>query len=116
MGFSLGFGSKKSKSSSEETRDLAQTGTSQLKIDKEGIMAFIDEALSGAGGLAEIFGKEGAAGIYSSSVAKQEAGDLLGQIAGELAKLTGVTETTGTETGTVKTKGSSKSKSLSLGF
>lgn len=66
------------------------TKREQLQIDEEGILRLITNALSGEGGLADIFGAEKSSGIFNSSVAKQASGDLLAKISGELAKLTGV--------------------------
>lgn len=57
-------------------------------FDKRSLEMIIENVLA-QGGLAEIFTEENAAGIYNSSVAKQASGDLLGNIARELAILTG---------------------------
>lgn len=69
------------------------TTTERLKIDREGIDAIIADLLGGTQGLASIFSDEQVSGLFSSSVAAQASGDLISQIAGELAKLTGVKET-----------------------
>lgn len=102
--------------------NTSQSGTSrssgtideQLKIDKEGILKLITDALGGEGGLAEIFGKASASGIYNSTVAKQESGDLIARIAGELAKVTGVKTTTKKEEGEQTTAGTQSSESDGL--
>lgn len=78
-----------------------ETITSQLSIDEAGIMSFIDDILSGNQGLASIFSEEAASGLFSTTAAAQASGNLLSQIAGELAKLTGVK--TETKEGTVST-------------
>lgn len=75
----------------ERTRE--GTRTEQLVLDQTAIERLIEDALSGPGGLAEIFAGEQTAGIFGSSVAAQAAGDLTSKLVGELAKLTGVTET-----------------------
>ena len=75
--------------SSSGTTSTSGRISEQLQIDKEGIIEMISDVLGGEGGLADIFGKAGASGIYNATTAKQEAGNLLAQIAGELAKVTG---------------------------
>jgi len=67
-----------------------QTGkeSQYLDIDEAGVERIVQELLSGTGGLAEIFSGEQASGLYSSSVAAQESGDLVAKVAGEIAKLT----------------------------
>lgn len=59
-----------------------------LDIDEAGVERIVQELLSGTGGLAEVFSGEQASGLYSSSVAAQESGDLIAKVAGEIAKLT----------------------------
>lgn len=76
--------------------------TKQLEVDKEGILSFINDILSGNQGLAQIFSAEGGAGLYGSSGAKQGTEDLLAKIAGEIAKVTG--KETIAKTGTVATE------------
>lgn len=63
--------------------------TEQLEIDEAGILSFIEDALSSAQGLAQIFGAEQGAGLFGGSVATKETESLLAKIAGELAKVTG---------------------------
>lgn len=63
--------------------------TERLDISDVGIQSFIDDILSGNQGLKDIFSEEQAAGIFSSSVSAQASGNLLAQIAGQLAQLTG---------------------------
>ena len=61
---------------------IDRTLTEGLEIDEEGLLRLIDEALSGVGGLAEIFGLEAGAGLFGGSVATQQTTDLLAAIAG----------------------------------
>lgn len=75
-----------------------QRGTSQLELDQTAIDKIVQDVLGGGNGLANIFGGEQTAGIFNSSVAAQASGDLAANLVGELAKLTGKTVTTGTET------------------
>lgn len=82
------------------TEQTEGTTRETFKVDEAGVLKYIEDILSGTGGLADIFAAEGEAGIYESSVAKSGTEDLLTKIAGEIAKLTGtkVTETEGTAT------------------
>jgi len=67
-----------------------QRGTisEQLEIDEAGVQRIIQDILGSEQGLASIFSEENIAGIYSSSVASQASGNLLANLAGEIAKLT----------------------------
>lgn len=76
-----------------EAGGRGKTGSQQLQIDEAGIQRTIQSILGGAQGLASIFAGEQTAGIFSSSVAAQAAGDLSAQIVGEIARLTGKTVT-----------------------
>jgi hypothetical protein len=78
------------------------TQTERLKLDEAAIQKIIEDVLGGAEGLAGIFSKEQAAGVFDSSVAAQAAGDLASKLVGELAKLTAEKEVT--QTGTQVTK------------
>ena len=62
--------------------------TDRLKISQQAIDKIIADVLGGADGLASRFQGEQTAGIYSSSVAAQAAGDLTANLVGEIAKLT----------------------------
>lgn len=75
--------------STERTTNVTGRQTKQLELDEEATQKLITDLLSGAGGLAEIFGGEQTAGIFNSSVSAQAAGDLSARIVGELAKITG---------------------------
>ena len=68
--------------------------TSQLQLDPAGIDQIIQDVLGGAGGLAEIFGGEQNIGIFNSSVANLQAGDLAAKLVREIARITGKTVTT----------------------
>lgn len=63
--------------------------TERLDISDVGIQSFINDILSGNQGLKDIFSEEQAAGIFNSSVSAQASGNLLAQVAGQLAQLTG---------------------------
>lgn len=99
---SLLGGTTKGKSKSQATsitrgtQESLTTGTEQLILDPAAITRIIEEVLSGPEGLASIFQGEQTAGIFSSSVAAQAAGNLTAKLVGELAKLTGETVTGGT--------------------
>lgn len=62
----------------------------KLEISDEAVDKIIADVLGGAGGLAEIFQGEQTAGIFSSTVSAQAAGDLASKLAGEIAKLRAV--------------------------
>ena len=91
--------------------------TEKLVLDEAGITAIIEDLLGGTQGLSKVFSEENVSGLFNTSVAKQEAGNLISQIAGELAKLTGtkVTETAGEEEQTGTTTQAQESEGL-LGF
>jgi len=74
-----------------ESGTIADAGTTKerFELNTEGVLALVEDVLTSEQGLASIFSGEKATGLYDTSVARQEAGDLIGQIAGELAKLTG---------------------------
>ena len=96
------------------TQAIDRTLTEGLEIDEVGLLAMIDKALSGVGGLAEIFGLEAGAGLFGGSVATQQTTDLLAAIAGELAQVTGVTTTTETGTTTGATTEEQTSESAGI--
>ena len=77
---------------SRQTESRTGLRTEQLKLDESAIQKIIEDVLSGPEGLANIFAGEQTAGIFSSSVAAQAAGDLAANLVGEIAKLTGVRE------------------------
>jgi len=120
MGFSFGFGGSKDKTSSSGTSQSSKQGTQskQLKLDQAAIEKIIADVLGGPQGLASIFGGEQTAGIFNSSVAAQSSGDLVANLVGELAKLTGEEVTSFTESGTesFSQKGKSSSKNAKFGF
>lgn len=91
-----------------------ETITKQLEVDKEGILKYIGDILSGNQGLAQIFSQESGAGLYGGSGAKQGTEDLLAKIAGEIAKVTG--KETSTKTGTVGTEEETTSGTTSEGL
>ena len=66
--------------------------TEQLVLEDDAVQKIMEDVLSKAGGLADIFGGEQTAGLFDSSVSAQAAGDLAANLAGEIAKITGRTE------------------------
>ena len=104
MGFSFGFGSKKSKTSTSGTEK--GTISRQLEIDEEGVEKILADILGSEQGLASIFAKENVAGIFDSSVAAQASGDLIANLAGEIAKL----QAKKVETRDITTTGTNRSK------
>jgi hypothetical protein len=89
------FGTKDLSQRTQGTTDISGTRTEQLQLEPEAIQKIIADVLGGANGLADIFSAEQNAGIFNSSVATDQAGDLVTGLVGELAKLTG--KTVGTE-------------------
>lgn len=79
---------------------------SRLEISDEAVAKIMEDLLSEAGGLKDIFSGEQTAGIFDSSVAAQAAGDFAAQVVGEIAKLRAeqVTTATGTTKSVSKTK------------
>ncbi len=69
------------------------TTRESLEISDEAIEKIIADVLGGAEGLASIFAGEQTAGIFSSTVSAQAAGDLASKLAGEIAKLRAVKTT-----------------------
>ena len=112
MGFSFGFGSKKSKTSTRGTEK--GTITKQLEIEEEGVQKIIADILGSEQGLASIFSEENVSGLFDTTVAKQASGDLLANLAGEIAKL----QAKEVETRDLVTTGTTKSrkKSFDLGI
>lgn len=94
MGFELGASAETSGTKETEKGTKRATGsrTEQLKLDEAAIDKIIQDVLSQAGGLKDIFSGEQTAGLFGSSVSAQAAGDLAAKLAGEIAKLTGKTE------------------------
>lgn len=94
MGFELGASAETSGTKETEKGTKRATGsrTEQLKLDEAAIDKIIQDVLSQAGGLKDIFAGEQTAGLFGSSVSAQAAGDLAAKLAGEIAKLTGKTE------------------------
>ncbi|PHQ81738.1 MAG: hypothetical protein COB66_01315 [Coxiella sp. (in: Bacteria)] len=82
------------RSAFQEVDAQSTIGREKLNIDQAGIDKLIGDVLGGADGLASIFGGEQTAGIFSSSVSAQAAGDLATKLVGELAVLTAERVTT----------------------
>jgi len=78
----------------------------QLEIDEEGVEKILADILGSEQGLASIFAKENVAGIFDSSVAAQASGDLIANLAGEIAKL----QAKKVETRDITTTGTNRSK------
>lgn len=93
--FGFSFGKKKQSSSSVGTAEFEKSKTrkgfiqdvDQLNLSPIAIEKITKDVLGGPGGLAEIFQGEQTAGIFSSSVAAQAAGDFAASLVGEIAKL-----------------------------
>ena len=80
--------------SEKVTEKASGTERSQLKLDQKAISKIIEDVLGGTEGLASIFAGENTAGVFDSTVAAQASGDLVANLVGELAKITGETVTT----------------------
>lgn len=61
----------------------------QLQLDQKAVEKIISDVLGSESGLASIFGGEQGVGVYNSSAAAQASGDLVTNLVGELAKITG---------------------------
>ena len=89
----MSMGGEASTSSTNTDEDISKllnssaVQTESLDISQEGVDKITSDLLSGKDGLASIFGGEQSSGIYNSSVAAQEAGNLSANIIGEIAKL-----------------------------
>lgn len=98
---SIGGSSSAKTTSTKESKDTdkasASRQTSQLSLDQTAIEKIIGDVLGSESGLASIFGGEQTAGLFDSSVAAQASGDLVANLIGELAKVTGTTVTTSEE-------------------
>jgi len=70
------------------------TQTSQLVLDQAAVAKMIEDVLGSESGLSDIFSKDSASGLYGSTAATQASGDLVTNLIGELAKLTGKTTQT----------------------
>lgn len=93
------FGKKETKTSSkvEGSKRRGGTQTEQLEIDKAGVDKILADILGGTQGLGDIFSQEQVSGLYGSSVAAQASGNLVANLAGEIAKLTAKKTTTFSE-------------------
>lgn len=93
MGFGGALSGGKEEGTKKEKGTSTTTGTktSQLELDDEAITRIIQETLGGANGLAGVFNKDNASGIYNSTASAQASGDLVAKLVGELAKVTGKT-------------------------
>ena len=97
---SLGFGTDsntertKGRTTKESTEASSGIQSKQLKLDEDAIAKIIQDVLGGSSGLASVFGGEQNAGIFDSSVANQAAGNIVANLVGELAKITGEEVTT----------------------
>lgn len=98
------FGTSTSQNQSGTTKG---TVTEQLEIDEEGVQKILQDILGGTQGLAPIFSEEQVAGIYGGTTAAQASGNLLANLAGEIAKLTAKKTATTDSTTTTKVKGGS---------
>lgn len=81
--------SSRSKTHEEEQKAKDSREVTQLELTQEGIDKIVADVLGGANGLAAIFAGEQGTGLYNSSVAANEAGDLSAKLVGEIARLTG---------------------------
>jgi len=79
------------------------TQTSQLVLDQAAVTKMIEDVLGSESGLSDIFSKDSASGLYGSTAATQASGDLVANLVGELAKLTGKTTQTTEEKAKSKT-------------
>lgn len=101
-----------------DTTKVSRTGerdvriTERLEIEEAGVQKIIQDILGSEQGLASIFSEEQVSGIFSSTVGKQAAGDLLANLAGEIAKLTAVRVREEKITETAQEKSEKKEKGL----
>lgn len=91
MSFGGSASAKREDETKKEKEDTKTSGSrvEQLQLDQEAINKIIADVLGSADGLASIFGAEQGVGIYNSTSAAQASGDLVTNLVGELAKITG---------------------------
>lgn len=101
-----------------ETGSKAAKGktTEQLQIDEVGIQKLLQDILGSQQGLASVFTPEKVSGLYGSTVSAQASGNLMANLAGEIAKLTAKKVATTEEEATSTTKQKSKQKEGSDGL
>lgn len=91
----MDFGGSTEVSREDKKRTESETGTTsglrteQLQLDQKAVEKIIGDVLGSESGLASVFGGEQGVGIYNSSTAAQASGDLVTNLVGELAKITG---------------------------
>ena len=90
LGKILGIGDPETRTEAETkaTRKGRAVTTEQLDISEEGLQKIVADVLGGTEGLADIFSGEQLQGLYDTTAAAQAAGNLVTNLAGELAKLT----------------------------
>ena len=109
--FTTAFGSGPTKQFQRGSGTEKGTVTRQLEIEEEGVQKILQDILGSEQGLASIFSEESVAGLFDTTVSKQAAGDLLANLAGEIAKL----QAKEVETRDIKTTQEATSKSKSKG-
>jgi len=105
------FGSSQSQSGTQSGTSSGTT-TEQLAIDPAGVNKIIQDILSSKDGLASIFSEEQLTGLYNSTGAKSATGNLLANLAGEIAKLTAKKTTSNNSTQKTTTDANTSSGGL----
>lgn len=82
----------KDNTSGSVEEDIKKSGkgktTEGLQIDEVGIQKLLQDVLGSQQGLASVFSADKVSGLYGSTVSAQASGNLLANLAGEIAKLT----------------------------
>jgi len=107
-------GATSSSGNSTVTSDASGKRESQLQLSQEAINKLIQDVLGADGGIADIFSNEKALGLYDTTTAQKQSGELMAAIVGELAKLTGKQVTSEESGGTQKQESSTSSKTSGL--
>lgn len=76
-----------SSGSASGSNKVSGVNTEGLEIDEEGINKLLKDMLGSTQGLASVFSGDKISGLYGSTVSKQASGNLLANLAGEIAKL-----------------------------
>ena len=125
---SSGSGTEASVGKANTTGTKKGTETKGFDVSEDAVNKIVADVLAGTGGLADIFGQQAGAGVYSATAAKQATGDLVSKIVGEVAKLNAKETTTydikeetaateeGNKTATENITGREKTKGGILGF
>lgn len=89
-GLMSGDGDEESSKTEAINIEEHETAAKWLDISDEAVDKIVADILGSEQGIADIFSKENVAGLYDTTVAAQASGDLVANLAGEIAKLRAV--------------------------